>query len=225
MKNNLELKIGDSVVIKKGVLDPDSGQLIDGWQGRIQGFEKTEEGETHILIALDSITLKNIAMSYFEESEEKGLDWRTYYLEPEDVELVKARDTHKDVEKTVDEIEEQVSWCSMGEEGKRIKKILAGVDADDDVEALEVWEEILEKTLVFPLEAEVSEYQERGPLKDSDKVTILDISGTDEMYGVIVTIKHKSRKHEFPLCDLKVIGKDSTIKEIVSDYAVWFANR
>jgi hypothetical protein len=93
------LKVGDCVVVKKGVLDPDSGKPIDGWQGRIEGFEKLKTGEVSVHIALDSITLQSLPITYFEECEETGFDWKTYYLLVEDLELAKVRDTDKDVDK------------------------------------------------------------------------------------------------------------------------------
>ncbi len=228
MKNNPGLKIGDSVAVKKGVTDPDSGKHIDGWQGRIEKFEKTNKGETTILIALDSITLKNMPPSYLEECEENGYDWSTYYLGPEDVEPAKARDTQKDVAKAIKEIENKIGWRSLGgEEGRRIQRVLAGIDMDDEWGQLEAWEEYLQEHLSFPFETEIFEYQERGRLQAGDKLTVTGISDTDDKYGVIVKVRKGSERFEFPLCDLKVVGKKASKsnKQIVSDYAVWFANR
>jgi hypothetical protein len=37
----MALHIGDSVVVKSGILDPDFGIDISGWQGRI---EETDDG-------------------------------------------------------------------------------------------------------------------------------------------------------------------------------------
>jgi hypothetical protein len=50
-------KIGDSVVVKSGVKDPDLGIDIAGWQGRIAEIEKKDSS---VGIAWDSMTLKNM---------------------------------------------------------------------------------------------------------------------------------------------------------------------
>jgi hypothetical protein len=47
----------------------------------------------------------------------------------------------------------------------------------------------------------------------------------DDLYGVIVDLRHGRRKYAFPLCDLEVTDKHSPNYQIVRDYAVWFANR
>ena len=54
----MTIKVGDSVKVKKGVLDPDDNKTdISGWQGRVI---KLEESENAIEIAWDSITLLNM---------------------------------------------------------------------------------------------------------------------------------------------------------------------
>ncbi|MCI0336724.1 MAG: hypothetical protein L0226_04040 [Acidobacteria bacterium] len=44
-ENRLNLKVGDSVAVKSGTKDPDTGGDITGWQGRITEFAEYE-GET-----------------------------------------------------------------------------------------------------------------------------------------------------------------------------------
>jgi hypothetical protein len=226
-KNKLNLRVGDSVIVKKGVIDPDSGKPIDGFQGRIEKIQDVD-GKTVLQISWDSITLKKTPISLIERFEEEGLDWRSYQLWPDDVEPAKARDTQKDVTKTIHEIENKIGWVSLGgAEGKRIHKILAGVDLDDEWGQLETWEEYLQDHLTFSFEAEISEYQEKGRLQAGDKLTVIAISDIDDKYGIIVKVKKGVERFEFPLCDLKVVGKKASKsnKQIVSDYAVWFANR
>jgi hypothetical protein len=223
-QKHLELKKGDSVVIKKGIKDPDSGVDIGGWQGRITE-EKQEEDETIICVAWDSMTLKNMPKPFLEESEVGGLDWRVMYVGIEDVQAAQPRDTQMDVQKAVKEIEGNIGWLGIGEEGKRIQKVLAGADIDDEIGTLDAWDEYLEENLTFPFEAEVSEYQERGPIRAGDKLTVMSITDVDEMYGLIVGVKRGHESYDFPLCDLTVVGNESSNKQIVKDYAVWFANR
>jgi hypothetical protein len=223
-KTDITLKIGDSVLVKKGVKDPDSGIKVEGWQGRIIEIRK-EQKETIINIAWDSITLQNIPKSYIEDSINDGLEWKEMYLGVDEVEKAKPRDTKKDVDKVEREIEVNTGWLWLGEEGKRIQKILSGINTDDEMGLLEAWEEYLEENLSFPFEAEVSEPQDRGPIRTGEKLTVTDISGVDDKYGIIVGVKRGRARFEFPLCDLSVTGKKSSNKQNVKDYAVWFANR
>jgi hypothetical protein len=104
----------------------------------------------------------------------------------------------------------------------RIQEVLTGVE--DEREASKAWGRYLEQNLRFPFEAEVSEYQERGRLRQGDRVWVLGISVLDDLYGVIVSGKRGSESIDFPLCDLDVVG-DGVNEQVVSDYAVWFANR
>jgi hypothetical protein len=90
---------------------------------------------------------------------------------------------------------------------------------------LDAWENHLAKHLSFPFEAEVSEYQERGPLQAGNRVTVQRISDVDDLCGVIVCLRHGRTQYHFPLCDLEVVDKQSPNHQLVDDYAVWFANR
>jgi hypothetical protein len=219
-------KEGDSVVVKPGIVDPDFGTEIGGWQGRILGIGPDREDT--VLIGWDSITLKAMPGSVIEQSEEQGLDWTKMYLDAQEVELTTPRDTEEDVIQAISELARKHAWSCLGEQGKRIGKVLAGVDEDDEDDemgALDAWEEHLSKSLAFPFEAKVAEYQERGPLQAGDRVKVTGIGLVDDLYGIIVDLRRGRRKYAFPLCDLKVTDENSPNYQIVRDYAVWFANR
>jgi hypothetical protein len=113
----------------------------------------------------------------------------------------------------------------VGEEGQRIQQVLADVDADDEMATLEAWEDYLEENLTFPFAAEIDEWQEIGPLQAGDRVKVTGIGLVDDLYGIIVDVRHERRKYAFPLCDLAVVDEDSPNHQIVADYRVWFANR
>jgi hypothetical protein len=70
------LRIGDSVIVKSGVTDPDTGLDISGWQGRIAAIYT--EATTQVEIHWDSITLKNMPESAIAFCEERGLDWQSW---------------------------------------------------------------------------------------------------------------------------------------------------
>ncbi|MGH9768277.1 MAG: calcium-binding protein, partial [Blastocatellia bacterium] len=218
------LKEGDSVVIKPGVKDPDSGANIGGWQGRVSDINAGED-ETLIGVLWDSVTLKKMPRSMIEYCEEEGLDWREMYIGADDVKPASARDTEEDVEDAIEEIESQTSWLFLGEEGKRIQKVLAGIDPDDTMEIFEAWEKHLGEKLKFPFEAEVSEHQSRGPFRIGARVTVKGISGVDDPYGIIVEVVKDRSSYEFPLCDLEATDQKSKNHQLLNDYSVWYSNR
>jgi hypothetical protein len=113
----------------------------------------------------------------------------------------------------------------LGKQGRRIHKVLHDVDEDDELEAFNTWREYLEAHLKLPFEAEVSEFQERGPLQAGDLVKVIDFEGVEDHYGVLVNIKARGNAYVFPLCDLKAADERSANYPLTDDYAVWFANR
>ena len=113
----------------------------------------------------------------------------------------------------------------MGAEGRSIQAVLAGVDPDDEWAVFEAWHTHLHEVLNLPFEAEVAEFQERGPLQSGDHVTVQELTDIDDLYGVLVEIKHKRRTYHFPLCDLEATDHKSPNYDSLRAYVVWFANR
>jgi hypothetical protein len=215
-------KAGNSVVVRPGTMDPDFDTDLGGWQGRV--LEAPGDEDT-VLIRWDSRTLRAMPDSVIEQSMGQGLNWTEMILETHDVELAGPRDTKEDVARAIAELSKKHAWKFLGEEGRRIREILAGVDPDDEMALLDAWEDHLVKHLVFPFEAQVSEYQARGPLRAGDRVTVRRISTVDDLYGIIVRVTHRRRLVAFPLCDLEVTDERSPNYQLVEDYGVWFANR
>jgi hypothetical protein len=215
------LAVGASVRIKEGVTDPDSKQAISGWQGRV-----VEVTRKSVLIEWDSLTLKAMPEQMIEWCEEEGLDWSQMGLAVNEVEIAPARDMEADVQKVKRALGRKHAWAYLGPEGKRIQKVLAGVERDDDLIAFRVWRVYLRENLKFPFDAVVSEYQDRGPLHTGDRVRVRDLhSVIDDLYGLIAKIRSGRGATAFPLCDLEVVEKQSPNYQMVRDYAVWFANR
>jgi Calcium binding len=218
----MNLKIGDSVIVKPSVQDPDLGINLGGWQGRIS---EISEDDTIICIDWDSLTLQNIPDSVIAQCEEEGLEWGQMYLDATEVKLTTARDTEADVAQITHQIQAGHTWDNLGEEGKRIQQILGDVDPEDEWAILEAWEAHLSEVLKFPFEAEVAEFQEKGRFRVGDQVMVQEITDIDDLYGLLVEIKFKREVRVFPLCDLKAKDPKSSNYDPVHAYAVWFANR
>jgi len=219
------LNVGDCIVVKPGVKDPNYGFDMSGWQGRITEIETYQPGQVTIMFQWDSLSLKRMPASAIRRSEENGLDWTTMGLYPEEVEKAESRDAQSDVDEIIDELSAEHNWDYLGKQGRRIHKVLQDIDEDDELDAFEAWQEYLEAHLKLPFEAVVSEFQERGPLQAGDQVNVIDFQGVEDLYGVLVNIKAKGKAYVFPLCDLKAADERSANFTLTDDYTVWFANR
>jgi hypothetical protein len=219
---NRNWAIGDSAVVKPGVTDPDTGNDISGWQGHIGAIY---DKEMTVEIQWDSLTLKNMSPEHIAWCEEEGLSWTEMNLSTDEVEPVAARDTEKDVAATIKEIEFQSSWLYLGgEQGKRIQQIVNRAHSRDELAVFRTWHAYLEEHLVVPFAAKVAEFKS-GPLRQGDRVTVIGITSLADPYGTIVSVKHKDRRYELPLCDLEATGANGQTQQLVDDYATWFANR
>lgn len=108
---------------------------------------------------------------------------------------------------------------------KRIEKILADTDEDDEIEIMETWMKYLEEHLEFPFEAEINEPQDGGFLKMGDRLIVNGIKDCDDFYGIIVNVTYKGGKYSFPLGELEAVDRNSQNLTPVDDYSVWFVNR
>ena len=221
------MKIGDSVKVKTGVLEPDNEQFeIGGWQGRIVNIDtvSTDEG-TLVGIEWDSATLKLLPADYIVESEIEGLGWESMVLLESDIEKAEPRDKVSDVKKMQDELSEKYYWSSFGEDGLRIAAVLEGTNREDEIKCFAIWHKHLDIALSFPIKAVVSESEENDKIKEGTNVIISSLSKVDESYGILAAITFKGVKSEFPLCDLEVLDNNSASYQSINDYIVWFANR
>jgi len=220
-----DLKVGDCIRVKPGIKDPNYGFDIGDWQGRVTAIETYQSSQLTIMFQWDSLSLKCMPASAIRRSEEDGLDWTSMGLYLEEVEKAEPRDTQADVDEIVEVLSADHNWDYLGKQGRRIHKVLKGIDEDDELEAFETWQEHLEAHLKLPVEAVVSEFRERGHLQAGDRVIVSDIEGVEDLYGVLVNIKARGNAYVFPLCDLKAANEKSANFTLTYDYAVWFANR
>ena len=220
---NDQLNIGDSVVVKNGVKDPDFGTSIAGWQGRIS---EVDLHNNLICIQWDSVTLQHIPEEIIQVCEKDNLSWDIMCLSPKEVEKTEPRDHEDDVQYSVQQLSSLYYWFSFGDQGKRIQEVLSRKsNPDTEYDPENMWMEYLQDVLTFPFEAEVAEYQERAVLHLGDRVEVVNIAGYDDLYGVLVNFRSHVEEDVFPLCDLKTVDEESSNSQPIMDYATWFANR
>lgn len=217
----MTFKKGDIVKIKQGVLDPDFGDDIGGWQGYVSDVVDDD----FVCIALDSISLSECPAEYITKCEEDGLDWEQMYLSANDVEIASQRDTTADLNDTREAMHLKHKWDYLGKSSKRIHEVLKGANITNENEVMDAWEQYLREKLSFPFEAEISQYQDKGTLQQGDKIRIHGIVGSDDLYGVLVKLRFGRKVYHFPLCDIVAGDKKTHNYMILDDYSIWFANR
>jgi hypothetical protein len=219
-----DLEVGNCIVVKPGVKDPELSTDMGGWQGRVTEIQSYQPGKMTVTFQWDSLSLKRMPASAIRRCEEKGLDWTTIGLYPEEIERTEPRDTQDEVDALIEALSAEHSWDHLEKQGQRIHQVLAEIDEDDELEAFEAWQEYLEAHLKLPFDAVISESQEHGPLHFGDRVTVTGFQGVEDLYGILVNIKAGRSAYVFPLCDLKAENQISTNYRMTDDYAVWFAN-
>ncbi len=221
------MKLGDSVIVKQGVKEPDFEEFsIGGWQGRVVEIDtKSDKDNNLIMIEWDSLTLRQIPSKYIEQSERDGLDWKNMTLYESELEKSKPRDTKENVKQTQDKLSDNHYWDSLGDEVIRISKILDNVNPQDEMKCLQKWVEYLDNELSFPIHAIVSDSEDNWLIKSGDRVIIKSLPHIVDMYGIIASIRLNDEKYEFPLCDLEVIDKTKSDFQLIDDYRTWFSNR
>ncbi len=88
----MTFEIGELVVVKPNVADPDFGTDIGGWQRRV----KEVDNDT-VFIAWDSITLREMGIELVIRCENENFDWQVMTLSKKDVNKTTGRDSERDV--------------------------------------------------------------------------------------------------------------------------------
>ncbi len=213
---------GDSVVVKSGIQDPLWHTPIGGWQGRIVELETDAEGTPRICIEWDSLTLRAMPPTMIEQCESRDLDWTALYLHSSEVEPATPRDTPADVQKTAEQIARRYVWLSLGEEGKRIQRVLIGVNPDSKTALLEAWYRHLSKKLTFPFQVEIIDTVESLPLQPGQIGVVHKLAGLDSEKGLLVSLSARRQHYTLPLSLLEPVEERSPNYLPINDYITWF---
>jgi hypothetical protein len=165
-KPGIEFSVDDSIIVKEGTLDPDYGDDISGWQGRIYGIYDSNFDDPLISIEWDSMTLRNMRRSVIVDSEKDGLEWSIMDLYASDLELTKPRDTEEEVAETLKMISEKYDLEEFDDDtgsiedeietDQQIKRVLAILKVTDEEDMvvndgnLEKYFQYLNKNIAFP---------------------------------------------------------------------------
>lgn len=213
--------IGQTVQVKAGQQDEETGISMAGWSGRVLALHP-EAGTVEV--EWDSPTLLQLPDTYIRYSLDEGSDYLHYYIEPANLEPIETKDTPEQVLEIQEELEARyhdyqlygeptIPFSAVEREAFTSKLLLPQSYAG--------WLEYLENHLVFPFRAKVVE----GNRHIGQKMDILALDGYEDPYGVIAVIKWvEGGAGNFLLCDLEATDKDSANYHTLRKYVVWFAN-
>jgi hypothetical protein len=132
----MAFKIGDSVAVKKGLLDPESGHYdMSDWQGRIVQDDNERENdrdEPLHCILWDSVTLRNLPEGFVLDAIFSEETYEYMYLYESDLVPTTARDTEEDAKIALEELEKFYFWAGIDESGERIFDLIRplGINAN-----------------------------------------------------------------------------------------------
>ncbi|MEM1119536.1 MAG: calcium-binding protein [Bacteroidota bacterium] len=204
------MKVGNTVKIKAGILDPDTDLLVGGFVGRIKEYLASDL----VNIAWDSISLQKLSDTYIRSAIDEGCDYLSYNIGTEELEVCEARDTPADVLRVIREL--ATKWDRVEEFGDLAELI-------EEIEE-EGWEEYLTEEITFPFMAEPSD--KYGKFRSLGKVKILSIHDEDDHYGLIMRCKKGRSTVYVPLCELEATNRESDhTKGLIDLYREYFWNR
>lgn len=210
--------IGDSVVVKQGYHDEDTGEDMSGWQGRIDNTPETV-GDNFYSFTLDSITLDSLSDEYIVKiiEDDGSVEWG---FAPENMlEPAQPRDTEEEVAEVLKDIKYAYHWYHFWEdsEGKRIIAIIdIGKDPGDFKSDLTAWQLYLKKSIKFPVQC-AYDADENDAEEDKDWVWITGIAGKNDEEGLLADTED-GRVLPLWLCEP---AKPSKFKALC-DYKTWF---
>ena len=147
-----DFPIGELVVVKPGVIDPDYEFDMGGWQGRVtENHHADEQGNPLVSIAWDSITLKQMPVEMIERCEEDGLDWSLMGLYASEVTSASPRDKIHQVDQVKAEIENTHEMDYLGEQGRRLQQVLNSGGRKRRVGQVQGMGKIFERKTYFPV--------------------------------------------------------------------------
>ena len=235
-------KVGDCVVVKEGTLDPDYGNDIGGWQGRVFEIDEVED-EPLLSIYWDSITMQNMSRSVIENCERDGLLFSEMNLYASEVQLTSPRDTEEEVSEAFEMMSDNCSVLEFDEDEtefdediERVRAILGASDEEDmevTDENLEKYFQYLQENLEMPCivtgmedfaweefyvlgPGDEDEYEELKKTRPSykDKYTLHSLDEDfDEDSGIYVKVERISDKQYFVLPLADLEAVDKTSRD------------
>ncbi len=218
---------GDSVRVRAGVIEPETGTDLSGWEGRVkQMAADPDSGALVAWVEWDSLTLNQLTPGLVRRFSEADADWDGQAMEMRDLLPAESRDSLAQSDQARTDLLARYSWTDLDEQGKRIYRILRDAfKANPRFTSLDAWESYLGGKLRFPFMARVVVEQDSGPLSLEMEVEVREFSGIDPDHGLFVLVQRGGRTFIFPLSDLAVDDPASPNFQPLEDYGMWFENK
>ncbi len=218
---------GDNVRVRSGVIEPETGADLSGWEGRV--MEMATDPESGVLVAWvewDSPTLQQLTPGLIQRFIDADSDWVGQAMEVRDLQVAQARDTLARTEQARTDLLARYTWTDLGLQGKRIYRILKDAfKANPKFTCLDAWESYLNAKLSFPFMARVVVEQDSGPLNLDMEVEVCELSGADPDNGLFALVQRGGRSFVFPLSDLAVDDPAAPNFQLLEDYGMWYENK
>lgn len=240
----MTIRVGNSVVVKTGVLDPDDKQTdIGGWQGRVVSVYEKEEC---VEIEWDSITLSKISIDHIQEKESSNLDWSKMGLFESEVELTTERDTPADVRNIVKRLNDTIEpYRPFDEYDSHVAEVIDDESLIIDKENLERYAdcltEFVKKGSLLTGQEEFT-WEEKYTMGWGDKNRYEELKKTQPSHtdifilrkfeilengteiGAKVTRQSDKKKFIIALSYLQLIEKGDEADFVVEAYRSWIIN-
>lgn len=214
---------GDSVRIKSGVTDIESGVALQGWQGRILELFEDDDGNLLSYIRWDSQTIEKMPLDFINYCLKKDLEWLEIVIGIENIEPAEPRDSVDEAEWARVRMLAKYTWSNLGNPGRQIWKILLDGEKAGCLSILGIWEKHLRTCLDFPFHASLIR-EESYPQESTVQVMVLDLCGYDETYGVVCLVKTPEKEIILPLIDIN-IPPGAKNQPCLDLYYLWFSHR
>jgi len=209
--------VGDSVVVRAGVVCPDDRSVsLAGWQGRV-GAVHGELGSVWIL--WDSVSLCDMPDRYVRESEEADQDWASIVLPLDAVTAAEPRDTPQQREAARRSIAEQHRWDFMHREHPAVAEVLGEDHPGDVLTGLRAWERHF--AAVLPFTAEIVAPPCTHPARVGARVEVEAVAAVDDYFGLLVRVRQGRTRFAVPLGDVAAANGSASVAGAVGDYAAW----
>ncbi|MCB0612505.1 MAG: hypothetical protein H6573_32610 [Lewinellaceae bacterium] len=218
----MSIAIGQTVQVKPGQQDEDTGTSLAGWSGRVVAMHSEYN---MVEVEWDSTTLLHIPDAYLRHCIDGGYDYLQYNIGSVNLAIIEPQYTLEQVREIQKELEARyhdyqlyggppIPFSAVEREAFTTELLLP--------QSYVGWLEYMEKHLVFPFQAKVVE----GYGHIGKKLEILALDDYDDPHGVIAVIKWvDGGAGHFLLCDLEATDKGSSNYRILREYVVWFANQ
>lgn len=222
----MSIAIGQTVAVREGQLDDETGISLSGWSGRVGAID---DAEGLLEIEWDSPTLLAIPEAFLRSLIDDGANFWQYYLAPEEVVTIEARDRPEEAEQArIDLANRYYDYAVYGTPPLTYERLPYGSSLEEHLlpRTPAHWHRRLQAELQLPFAARIAEGAHYGGTA-VEVVALDDDTGEQlEYFGVVAIIEPALDEGEYiPLANLEAAEPTTPNGELLRQYARWFQHR